>query len=54
MRKDNIKLKGQLKLFRYYFLQVWREKNRHTIENKPEFRQELVESTSNLYDEVQA
>ena len=54
MRKDNARLKGQLKLFRYYFLQIWREKNRHMIDNKTEFRQELVESTSNLFDEVQA
>ena len=54
MRKDNKRLEGQLKLFRYYFLQVWREKNRHSIDNKPEFRQELVQSTSNLFDEVQA
>jgi hypothetical protein len=43
-----------LKLFRYYFLQIWREKNRHAIADKQEFRQELVESTMNLWDEVQA
>ena len=54
MRKDNAKLQGQLKLFRYYFLQVWREKNRHVIDSKPEFRQELVNSTQGLFDEVQA
>ena len=54
MRKDNAKLQGQLKLFRYYFLQVWREKNRHVIDNRPEFRQELINSTQGLFDEVQA
>ena len=54
MRKDNNRLQGQLKLFRYYFLQVWREKNRHAIDSRPEFRQELVNSTQGLFDEVQA
>ena len=52
MRKDNAKLQGQLKLFRYYFLQVWREKNRSVIEQRPEFRQDLVTSTMGLFDEV--
>ena len=54
MRKDNARLKGELKLFRYYFLQVWREKQRHAIQDKPDFRQELICSTKHLYDEVDA
>ena len=54
MRKDNARLKGELKLFRYYFLQVWREKQRHAIADKPEFRQELISTTKHLYDEVEA
>ena len=54
MRKDNVRLQGSLKLFRYYFLQIWREKNRHAIDSRPELRQELVNSTQGLYDEVQA
>jgi hypothetical protein len=33
---------------------VWREKHRHVIADKPEFRQELINSTQNLYDEVSA
>lgn len=56
MRKDNERLKGELKLFRYYFLHLWREKFRKDI-NQPEnqqFRHQLIHSSSKLYDEVQA
>jgi len=43
MRKENAEIKGQMKLFRYYFLHIWREKqHRHFLADKPEFRQSLV------------
>ena len=43
MRKENAQLKGQMKLFRYYFLNLWRDKqHRNAIAEKPDFRQELV------------
>lgn len=54
MRKENGKLKGELKLFRYYFLHLWRDKQRYAILEKPELRQELIESAQNLYDAVEA
>jgi len=39
MRKENAQLKGQMKLFRYYFLNLWRDKqHRNAIAEKPEFR----------------
>lgn len=56
MRKDNEKLKGELKLFRYYFLHLWRDKYRKDInqyENQ-EFRHNLVQTTNKLYDNVEA
>ena len=31
MKKDNEQLKGELKLFRYYFLHLWRDKFRKDI-----------------------
>ncbi len=55
MRKENAQLKGQMKLFRYYFLNLWRDKqHRNAIAEKPDFRQELVQSTQALFDEVNA
>ena len=56
MKKDNEKLKGELKLFRYYFLHLWRDKYKKEInqhENQ-EFRHKLVQSTNHLYDTVDA
>ena len=50
MRKDNVKLRGELKLFRYYFLNLWKERNRVHIMDKPELKQELIESPQYLYD----
>ena len=44
MRKDNQKLKGELKMFRYYFLNMWKERSRIVIQEKPELKQELIES----------
>ena len=54
MRKENACMKGELKLFRSYFLQWWREKFRFAIMEKPELRQQLIESSQNLYDIVDA
>ncbi len=43
MRKQNSDLKGQQKLFRYYFLNIWREKqHKNALADKPELRNELV------------
>lgn len=44
MRKDNQRLKGGLKMFRYYFLNMWKERSRILIQEKPELKQELIES----------
>ena len=52
MRKDNTRLKGELKMFRYYFLNMWKERSRIVIQEKPELKQELVESAQNLYDQM--
>ena len=56
MKKDNQKLKGELKLFRYYFLHLWRDKYRkdiNTHENQ-EFRHQLVQNSNSLYDTIEA
>jgi hypothetical protein len=52
MRKDNQRLKGELKMFRYYFLNMWKERSRIVISEKQELKQELVESAQNLYDQM--
>ena len=31
MKKENEKIKGDLKLFRYYFLHLWRDKYKKDI-----------------------
>ena len=38
MRKDNTRLKGELKMFRYYFLNMWKERSRIVIQEKPELK----------------
>ena len=38
MRKDNSRLKGELKMFRYYFLNMWKERSRIVIQEKPELK----------------
>jgi hypothetical protein len=56
MKKDNEKLKGELKLFRYYFLHLWRDKYKKEL-NQPEnqeFRHSLINSSTKLYDNVEA
>ena len=56
MKKDNEKLKGELKLFRYYFLHLWRDKHRkdlNQVENQ-ELRHGLIQTTNRLYDTVEA
>ena len=52
MRKDNLRLRGELKMFRYYFLNIWKERSRIIIQEKPELKQELIESAQNLYDQM--
>ena len=52
MRKDNLRLRGELKMFRYYFLNMWKERSRIVIQEKPELKQELIESAQNLYDQM--
>lgn len=53
MRKQNADLKGQQKLFRYYFLNIWREKqHKHALADKPELRSDLVQSTQAFFDTV--
>lgn len=43
MRKQNQHLRGHQKLFRYYFLNLWREKqHKHALQDKPELRNDLV------------
>ena len=37
-------------MFRYYFLNMWKERSRIVIQEKPELKQELIESAQNLYD----
>jgi hypothetical protein len=55
MRKENMELRGHQKLFRYYFLNLWREKpHKHVLQDKPELRNELIQSTQALFDEVKA
>lgn len=56
MRKDNERLKGELKLFRYYFLHLWRDKCRKEInqQENQEFRHSLIQNSSKLYDSVNA
>ena len=44
MRKDNQKLKGELKLFRYYFLNIWKDRSRMIINEKADLKQELIDS----------
>ena len=56
MKRENERLKGELKLFRYYFLHLWRDKYRKDIslpENQ-ELRHGLVHSTNKLYDTLEA
>jgi len=56
MRKDNEKLKGELKLFRYYFLHLWKDKFKKDIQQPEnnEFRHSLIQNTGKLYDTVEA
>ena len=49
-------IKGELKLFRFYFLHIWKEKYRKEV-NQPEnqeYRHSLVQSTNGLYDALKA
>ncbi len=53
MRKQNSVIKGHQKLFRYYFLHLWREKqHKNALADKPELRNELVQSSQALFDEM--
>jgi hypothetical protein len=45
MRKENQKMRGELKLFRYYFLNMWKDRSRIIIQDKPDLKQELIESS---------
>ena len=44
MKKDNTKMKGELKMFRYYYLNMWKDRSRMIIQEKPDLKQELIES----------
>lgn len=55
-KKQNELIKGELKLFRFYFLHIWKDRYRKDI-NQPEnqdYRHSLIESTNNLYDQLKA
>ncbi|CDW88536.1 UNKNOWN [Stylonychia lemnae] len=54
MRKENQRIKGEQKLFRYYFLNMWKDRSRQFFYDKPEMRMELLESSQNLYDQSEA
>ena len=56
-KRDNEKLRGELKLFRYYFLNLWKERQSRYMINQPEndaLRQSVVASTNRLWDGVSA
>ena len=56
MRKENDEIRGQQKLFRYYFMSLWREKqHKHALMERMDLRQEMCKSsTEALYDKVEA
>eukprot|EP00347_Sterkiella_histriomuscorum_P007525 403348586 len=54
MRKENQRVKGEQKLFRHYFLNMWKDKCRQYLFDKPELKLELIESCQNLYDQYEA
>ena len=56
MRKENERIKGELKLFRYYFLHLWKDKYRRDIQapENNDFRHALIQNTSKLFDSVEA
>lgn len=56
-KRENERLRGELKLFRYYFLHMWRERQSRFMLNQPEndaLRQAVVSSTNRLWDGVSA
>lgn len=52
MRKENNRIKGELKMGRHFFLNHWRDRYRIAINEKPELKQLLIESAQNLYDQM--
>ena len=56
-KRENERLRGELKLFRYYFLNLWKERQSRYMINQPEndaLRQSVVASTNRLWDGVSA
>ena len=52
MRKEHNEMSGEQKMFRYYFLNVWKERMRIIIAERPELKHELIQTCRNLYDQI--
>lgn len=50
IKKDNVSLMREMKLFQHYFFNFWKDRSRDSLLERPYLVDNIVESPQNLYN----